>query len=65
MTDSERKRIPDLGRREAKGITTMLFSFEGVDAKNLLSEEGHRDIEGTQIFTSSAKYWGAVPMMTE
>ena len=33
MTESERKRIPDLGSREAKGTTTMLFSFEGGDAK--------------------------------
>ena len=34
VTESERKRIPDLGSREAKGTTTMLFSFEGGDAKS-------------------------------
>ena len=28
MTENERKRIPDLGSREAKGTTTMLFSVE-------------------------------------
>ena len=28
MTESKRKRIPDLGSREAKGTTTVLFSFE-------------------------------------
>ena len=33
MTESERKRIPDLGSREAKGKTSMLFSFQGGDAK--------------------------------
>ena len=34
VTESERKRIPDLGSREAKGMTTMLFSVEGGDAKS-------------------------------
>ena len=34
MTESKRKRIPDLGSREAKGTTTMLFSFEEGDAKD-------------------------------
>ena len=29
----------------------------------LSSEEEHRDLEGMNIWTSSAKYWGAVPMM--
>ena len=33
MMESERKRIPDLDSREAKGTTTMLFSFEEGDAK--------------------------------
>ena len=33
-TESKRKRIPDLGSREGKGMTTMLFSFEGGDAKS-------------------------------
>ena len=28
VTESERKSIPDLDSREAKGTTTMLFSFE-------------------------------------
>ena len=34
MTERERKRIPDLDSREAKGTTTMLFSFEEGDAKD-------------------------------
>ena len=50
MTESERKRIPDLDSREAKGTTTMLFSFEEGDSKDsicLSSEEERRDLEGT------------------
>ena len=34
MTVSERKRISDLGSREAKGMTTIMFSFEGGDVKS-------------------------------
>ena len=34
VTESEKKRISDLGSREAKSTTTMLFSFEGGDAKS-------------------------------
>ena len=34
VMESERKRIPDLDSREAKGTTTMLFSFEEGDAKD-------------------------------
>ena len=34
VTESERKRIPDLCCREAKGTTTMLFSFDCGDAKS-------------------------------
>ena len=33
VTESERKRIPDLGSRETKGTTTVLFSFEEGDVK--------------------------------
>ena len=49
MTESERKRIPDLCCREAKGTTTMPFSFEGGNAKRkvLSSEEERRNLEGT------------------
>ena len=47
MTEDERKRIPDLHSREAKGTTTMLFSFEEGDAKVLSSKEERRDQEGT------------------
>ena len=36
-TESERKRIPDLGSREAKGTTTMLFSFQEGDAKDSIT----------------------------
>ena len=31
--DSKRERIPDLYSRKTEGLTTMLFSFEGGDAK--------------------------------
>ena len=34
VTESERKRFPDLGSREAKGMTTIMFSFEGGDVKS-------------------------------
>ena len=33
MMESERKRIPDFDSREAKGTTTMQFSFEEGDVK--------------------------------
>ena len=33
VMESERKRIPDLDSRDAKGTATMLFSFEEGDAK--------------------------------
>ena len=36
MTESERKRIPDLDSREANGATIMLFSFEEGDAKDVI-----------------------------
>ena len=36
VTESERKRIPDLDSREAKGTTTLLFSFEQGDAKGFM-----------------------------
>ena len=36
VTESERKRIPDLCSREAKGTTTMLFSFDCGDAKSYI-----------------------------
>ena len=43
MTESKRKRIPNLGSREAKGMTTMLFSFEGGDAKgSIIRRRVHR-----------------------
>ena len=37
VAESERKRIPDLDSREEKGTTTMLFSFEEVDAKGSIT----------------------------
>ena len=36
MTECERKRIPDLCSREAKGTSTMLFSFDCGDAKSYI-----------------------------
>ena len=46
MTKSERKRIPDLDSREAKGKATML-SFEVGMREVLTPEEERRDLEGT------------------
>ena len=51
MTESERKRIPHLCSREAKGTTTMLFSFEGGNAKSKVlsirrrTQKPRRDID--------------------
>ena len=33
VTESQKKRIPDLCNRKAEGTTTMLFSYEGRDPK--------------------------------
>ena len=41
MTESERKRIPDLDSREARGTITMLFSFEEGDAKDSTIQRRH------------------------
>ena len=50
VTESERKRIPYLGSREAKGTTTMLFSFEERDAGSyegqVQPDNGHLDCSG-------------------
>ena len=40
MTESERKRIPDLYSKEADGMTTMLFSSESGNVKG--PKKGHR-----------------------
>ena len=40
VMESERKIYPDLCSREAEGVTTMLFSFEGGDAKSSLVRRG-------------------------
>ena len=49
MTESESKRIPDLDCREAKGTTTMLFSFEEWDAKDSIiqrrAQRPRRDVD--------------------
>ena len=49
VTESERKRIPDLDSREAKGTATMMFSFEEGDAKGFIIrrrvQRPRRDIE--------------------
>ena len=49
MTESERKRIPDLDSRDAKGTTTMLFSVEEGDAKGSIirrrAQRPRRDVE--------------------
>ena len=60
MTESERT-IPDLDSREAKGTTTMLFSFEEGDAKGSIirrrAQRPRRDVDlnkFSQVLKSSA-----------
>ena len=49
VTESERKRIPDLDSREGKGTTTMLFSFEEGNAKGSIirrrAQRPRRDVD--------------------
>ena len=40
MTKSKRDRIPSLYSRKTEGLTTMLFSFEGEDAKGSIIGRG-------------------------
>ena len=47
VTESERKRIPAVDSREAKGTTTMVFSLKKGMQNILSSEEERRDLEGT------------------
>ena len=48
MTEDERKRIPDLHSREAKGTTPVLFSFEegGEKGSIIRRRVQRRDLEG-------------------
>ena len=49
VSESERKRIPDLDSREGKGTTTMLFSFEEGNAKGSIirrrAQRPRRDVD--------------------
>ena len=49
VSESERKRIPDLESREAKDTTTMLFSFEEGNAKGSIirrrAQRPRRDVD--------------------
>ena len=49
VTESKRKRIPDLESRKAKGMTTMLFSFEEGDVKGSIirrrAQRPKRDVD--------------------
>ena len=58
MTESERKRIPDLpGTAEKqKARPPCCFLLKKGMRKILSPEEERRDLEGTQIWTSSSKY---------
>ena len=60
VTERKRKRIPDVESKEAKGTTTMLFSFEQGDAKDSIirrrAQRPRRDVDVD-------KYRGAVPVM--
>ena len=59
MTERKRKRIPDVESREAKGTTTMLFSFEQGDAKDSIIRRAQRPRRDVDV----DKYRGAVPVM--
>ena len=57
--ESERKRIPDLDSREAKGMTTMLFSFEEGDAKDsIIRRRAQRPRRDIDLGRSSQVLWG-------
>ena len=57
---SERKRIPDLDSREAKGTTTMLFSFEEGDAKDsIVQRRAQRPRRDVDLNTFSQALWGS------
>ena len=49
MSESERKSVPDFNSREAKGMTTVLFSFKEGDAKGSIirrrAQRPRRDID--------------------
>ena len=54
MTESERNRISNLDSKEAKGTTTMLFSFEGVDAKrSVIRKRAHRPRRDVDLYNFS------------
>ena len=61
MTESKRERIPGLCSRKTEGMTTMLFSFEGGDAKGSIigrrAQSSRRSIDldkVSQVFRGSA-----------
>ena len=54
--ESERKRIPDFNSREAKGTTTMLFSFEEGDAKDSIVQRRAQRPRWDIDLDKSAKY---------
>ena len=49
MSESERKSVPDFNSREAKGMTTVLFSFKEGDAKGSIirrrAQKPRRDVD--------------------
>ena len=62
MTESERKTIPDLCSREAKGTISMLFSLEDGDAKSSIvrrrAQRPRRDLDldkFSQVLRGSAR----------
>ena len=60
VTERKRKRIPDVESKEAKGTTTMLFSFEQGDAKySIIRRRAQRPRRDVDV----DKYRGAVPVM--
>ena len=60
VTESERKRIPDLDSGEAKGTTKMVFSFEEGDAKgSIIQRRAQRPRRDVDLNKFSQVLWGS------
>ena len=61
MTKGKREIIPNMCSRETQGTTTMLFSFEGEDAKSSIAQELRpiRDVDLDKFRTKSTS--GVIP----
>ena len=59
MTESKRERIPGLYSRKTEGPITMLFSFEGGDAKgSIIGRRAQRPRRNIDLDKVSQVLWG-------